>query len=174
MCGRRIGPFVPGGSGNENNARVMPVSRYPRLYKFLRHVAAACGWLLYFYEWVHVSWQTPRHEPIAFAILLISATLLMHAGIAAWIAHNKRLAATGKRGRMTRYTVPAFTQDYLGRQLVVHEETRQSQEVIIRVDGDTKFYLPAQELREPTKRRRKASGRSKGNTGLRVPAPELV
>ncbi|HTV15667.1 MAG TPA: hypothetical protein VME68_13190 [Acidobacteriaceae bacterium] len=149
----------------------MPSHRYPRLYKSLRHMAAAFGWLLYFYEWVHVSCQTPRHEPIAFVILLISATLLMHAGIAAWISHNKRLAAKGKRGLMTRYTVPVFSQDSLGRQLVVHEQTRQSQEVIVRVDGDTKFYLPALELRQPAKQR-KTSRRRKGR--LPVPVAELV
>jgi hypothetical protein len=152
----------------------MPVSRHPRLYKFLRRAAAACGWFLYFYEWVHVSWQTPRAEPVSFAVLLILATLLMHAGIAAWIAHNRRLAARGTRGRMTRYTVPVFTQDYLGRQLVVHEATRTSREVIVRIDGDTKFYLPALTEQEAKPPRKKAGVRGNSRAKLRVPVAELV
>lgn len=149
----------------------MPSSRYPRLYKYLRHIAAACGWLLYLYEWVHVSWQTPRREPVAFAILLISVTLLMHAGIAAWISHNKRLAANGKRGRMTRYTVPSFTQDTLGRQLFVHDAAHQSREIIVGVEGDTKYYMPA--LDAPPKSRRKKSNR-RAAAQLPLPVPELV
>jgi hypothetical protein len=152
----------------------MHVPSYPRLYKFLRHAAAGCGWLLYFYEWVHVSWETPGREPISFVILFLLSALLMHAGIAAWIAHNKRLAAAGKRGSLTRYTVPVFTQDYLGRQLVVHEATRLSQEVTVRVEGDTKFYLPATVAHDATQLRRKVKSRAGGRRKLRVPAPELV
>jgi hypothetical protein len=152
----------------------MPVSRYPRLYKFLRRVAAGCGWLLYFYEWVHVSWETPRSEPVAFAILLVVATLLMHASIAAWIAHNKRLAAKGMRGRMTRYTVPCFSRDYLGRELVLDEASRLSREIVVSIDGDTKFYMPAPVMREPKRRQRKATVRADRRTRRRVPVPELV
>jgi hypothetical protein len=152
----------------------MQGSNKPRLYKFLRHIAAGCGWLLYLYEWVHVSWETPSHEPISFVILFIISALLMHAGIAAWIAHNKRLAAAGKRGRLTRYTVPVFTQDYLGRQLVVHEATRLSQEVIVRVEGETKFYMPVPALREAALLQRKVKVRAERRTKRRVPVPELV
>jgi hypothetical protein len=152
----------------------MQVSSYPRLYKFLRHVAAGCGWLLYFYEWVHVSWETPSHEPISFAILFLLSALLMHVGIAAWISHNKRLAAAGRRGRITRYTVPVFTQDYLGRQLVVHEATRLSQEVIVRVEGDTKFYMPVPVVQEAARLQRKVKSHPGGRRKHRVPVPELV
>lgn len=121
----------------------MQQSRFPRLYKFLRYASAAIGWLLYAYEWVHVSWQTPRREPIVFVILFILTVLAMHFSIIWWISHNKRLAAAGKRGLSTRYIVPAIVQDYLGRQLVLHEACSGSQEILVRVDGGIKFYAPA-------------------------------
>jgi hypothetical protein len=121
----------------------MQDSSYPRLYKFLRYASAAVGWLLYAYEWVHVSWQTPRREPVVFVILFILTIVLMHFSIVWWIDHNKRLALAGKRGLCTRYVVPSFSQDYLGRELVMHDECRLSQEILVRVDGGLKFYAPA-------------------------------
>jgi hypothetical protein len=124
----------------------MQDSRFPRLYMFLRYASAAMGWLLYAYEWVHVSWQTPRREPVTFAILLILTMFLMHFSIAWWIDHNKRLASAGKRGLYTRYIVPSFVQDYLGRQLVLHEDCHDSQEIHVHIDGGTKFCVPAPEM----------------------------
>lgn len=149
----------------------MPASRYSRLYKFLRRLTAACGWILYVYEWVHVSWETPRREPVTFAILLVAGTLLMHVTIAGWIAHNKRLAVKGTRGQVTRYTVPCFSRDYLGREIVLPEAARLSQEVIVRVDGSTKFYLPAPIVYEAPLLRRKAIVPAAATT---VPTPEMV
>jgi hypothetical protein len=121
----------------------MQDSEFPRLYRFLRYASAAIGWLLYCYEWVHVSWQTPRQEPVTFVFLFILTVVLMHLAIAWWIDHNKLIAAAGKRGLSTRYIVPVFVQDYLGRQLVLHDDCRLSQEILVRVDGGTKFYIPA-------------------------------
>jgi hypothetical protein len=150
----------------------MPTSRYPHLYKFLRRLTAACGWILYVYEWVHVSWETPRREPVTFALLLVAGTLLMHATIAAWIAHNKRLAARGARGQVTRYTVPSFSRDYLGREIVLHEASWSSQEVIVRVDGGRKFYLPAPAAYQAPRRPRKSILPAERVT--KVPTPEMV
>lgn len=110
---------------------------------FLRYAFATIGWLIYAFEWVHVSWQTPRREPVTFAFLLILTVVLMHVSIALWIDHNKRLASAGKRGLSTRYIVPVFSQDYLGRQLVLQHECRMSQEIMVHIDGGTKFYVPA-------------------------------
>jgi hypothetical protein len=121
----------------------MQDSSYPRLYKYLRYASAAVGWLLYAYEWVHVSWQTPRREPVVFVILFILTLVAMHFSIVWWIDHNKRRALAGKRGLCTRYVVPSFSQDYLGRELVMHDECRLSQEILVRVDGGLKFYVPA-------------------------------
>lgn len=121
----------------------MQNSSYPRLYKFLRYASAAIGWLLYAYEWVHVSWQTPRREPVVFVILFILTIILMHLAIVWWIDHNKRRALAGKRGLCTRYIVPNISHDYLGRELVLNDGCRLSQEILVRVDGGLKFYAPA-------------------------------
>jgi hypothetical protein len=111
-----------------------------QLYKFLRRATAACGWLLYIYEWVHVSYSTPSKEAVSFAILLVVATLVIHLGVTAWIAHNKQLAIRGTRGRATRYTSPTFTHDHLGRQLFLDEHFLQSREIVISVEGNSKYY----------------------------------
>lgn len=121
----------------------MQDSRYPRLYKFLRYASAAIGWLLYAYEWVHVSYQTPRREPITFVFLFVLTVIVMHLSIVWWVDHNKRRAAAGRRGLCTRYIVPVFVQDYLGRELVLHDECNMSQEIHVHIDGGTKFYVPA-------------------------------
>ncbi len=121
----------------------MQESRFPRLYKFLRYASATIGWLLYVYEWVHVSWQTPSREPVAFVFLFIFTVVLMHLSIVWWIDHNKRRALAGKRGLCTRYIVPAISQDYLGRQLVLDEDCGDSQEILVHIDGGIKFYFPA-------------------------------
>jgi len=122
---------------------MMQESSYPKLYGILRYGCAAGGWLLYCYEWVRVSWQTPRREPITFVFLFILTVVAMHFGIVWWIDHNKRRAAAGKRGRSTRYIVPNIAQDYLGRQLVLDDDCTACQEIVVRIDGGTKFYIPA-------------------------------
>jgi hypothetical protein len=124
----------------------MQVARFPRLYRILHYGAAAGGWFLYFYELVRISWQTPRRELVSFAILLILTVLLMHLVIVLWIAHNKLKASKGKRGLCTRYIVPAFSRDYVGRQLVLDEVCWISREIVVRVDGGTKCYSLAPEL----------------------------
>lgn len=111
-----------------------------QLYRFLRRATAVCGWLLYFYEWVHVSYSTPSREAVSFAILMLIAGPLIHLSVVAWIAHNKRLAVRGTRGLATRYTSPAFTHDHLGRQLFLEENFLHSREIVISVEGDSKFY----------------------------------
>lgn len=122
----------------------MPALSNAEVNKFLRRISAVCGWLLYVYEWVHVSYRTPSREAVSFAVLLIWASLLIHLGIASWIAHNKRLAARGTRGRSTRYTPPSFSHDHLGRQLHFFHQSDVGREIMISIDGDSKFYAPAQ------------------------------
>lgn len=129
--------------GHETLTRPRIGERKFDLYPWLRRLSAACGWLLFGYEWVHVSYQTPRKEQLVFVAILVTSLLLIHGGIHFWIAHNKRLAAKGKRGLMTRYTFPAFSQDHLGRQLFVHEESLLSREIVVSIDGNCKFYAAA-------------------------------
>lgn len=114
-------------------------------YRLLRYLLAGCGWLLVFYEWIHVTRQTPRRDELTLILVLIPSLLLIHAGVTAWIAHSKRLAARGKRGLATRYTSPAYSQDHLGRRLILDERSLRSKEIEISIDGEVKTYAPATE-----------------------------
>jgi hypothetical protein len=131
--------------GNESLSQPMIGGRQIQLYPYLRRITAGCGWLLFGYEWVHVSYQTPRKEQLVFVAILVSSLLLIHASIHFWVAHNKRLAAKGKRGLMTRYTSPVFSQDHLGRQLFLNEGSLLSREIVVSIDGNCKFYAAAVE-----------------------------
>jgi len=115
------------------------------LYSFLRRLTAGIGWLLFGYEWVHVSAQTPGKEQIVFVIILVTSLLLIHVGIHSWIAHNNRLAAKGRRGLATRYTSPVFSQDHLGRQLLLDASSLLSREIVVSINGDCKVYAAALE-----------------------------
>jgi hypothetical protein len=117
-----------------------------RFYRFLRRISAGCGWLLYFYEWIHVSYNTPGREQISFVFILVPSLFLIHAGIRIWIGHNKRLAAQGRRGLSTRYTSPVFSTDHLGRRLCLGDNSLLCKEIVVWIDGDSKFYAAAPEV----------------------------
>jgi hypothetical protein len=125
----------------------VPRTKSPSL---LRYVFAGCGWLVVFYEWVHVSHQAPGRDELTLVLVLIPSLFLIHAGASAWIAHSKRLAVRGKRGLVTRYTSPVFTQDHLGRRLLMDERSIGSKEIVISIHGDAKFYTPAAETSLPS------------------------
>ena len=131
--------------GNGSLTRPGIGERKAQLYPYLRRVSAGCGWLLFGYEWVHVSYQTPRKEQLVFVAILVTSLLLIHAGIHFWIAHNKRLAARGSRGLITRYTSPVFSQDHLGRQLFLDERSLLGREIVVSISGDCKFYVAVPE-----------------------------
>ena len=120
-------------------------------YTLLRYIIAGSGWLLIFYEWIRVSHQAPGRDELTLILVLIPSLFLIHAGAIAWIAHSRRLAARGKRGRVTRYTSPAFSQDHLGRQLLIDKSSIGSKEIIVSIDGDSKSYTPAAETSLPSK-----------------------
>lgn len=121
----------------------MPDAPKIRIYRRLRYLVAGCGWLLVLYEWFHVSQETPYRDELTLVLVLIPSLVLIHAGVTAWIAHSKRLAARGKRGRATRYTSPVYTQDHLGRRLIMDEKAPSCKEINISIDGDVKTYSPA-------------------------------
>lgn len=131
--------------GNEDLARPGIGERKAQLYPHLRRISAGCGWLLFGYEWVHVSYQTPRKEQLVFVTILVTSLLLIHIGIYFWIAHNKRLAAQGRRGLMTRYTSPVFSQDHLGRELLLDAGSLLSRELVVSINGNCKVYAAAPE-----------------------------
>ena len=119
--------------------------RRTKSHTFLRYIIAGSGWLLIFYEWIRVSHQAPGSEELTLVLVLIPSLFLIHAGATAWIAHSRRLAARGKRGLVTRYTPPVFSQDHLGRQLLFDKSSIGSREIIVSIDGDAKSYTPAAE-----------------------------
>lgn len=123
----------------------MSTVRRTKSHRLLRYIIAGCGWLVVLFEWIHVSQQAPGRDELTLVVVLIPALLLIHAGATAWIAHSKRLAARGKRGLATRYTSPAFSQDHLGRDLFLDKSSIGSKEIIVSIDGDSKFYTPAAE-----------------------------
>lgn len=122
-------------------------SKVPRL---VRYVFAGCGWLIVLYEWIHVSRQAPGKDELTLVLVLIPSLFLIHAGASAWIAHSKRLATRGKRGLATRYTSPVFSQDHLGRRLLMDEKSLGSREIVISIHGDAKSYAPAAETSFPS------------------------
>lgn len=114
--------------------------RRNKSHGLLRYVFAVCGWLLIIYEWVHVSRQASPGAGRTLILLLIVSLLVLHLIAMAWIAHNKGLAARGKRGLATRYTSPAFSEDHLGRPLVIEPGSLVNMELDISVHGSSKSY----------------------------------
>jgi hypothetical protein len=107
-------------------------------------ICAMAGWALFLVEWVRVSFQTPHSDEIVLVVVLALSLLLIHLGTYSWIAHNKRIAAKGKRGLLTPYASPDFSHDSLGRMLIIDRAIDQSREILISVEGDTKVYCPVQ------------------------------
>lgn len=123
---------------------VMPKNRRASPLKVLYFVCALGGWALFLVEWVRVSSQTAQSEALILIIVLALSLLLIHLGTHTWIGHNRRIAAKGKRGSMTRYASPDFSRDSLGRLMVIDSAVYQSQEILISIDGETKVYGPTQ------------------------------
>jgi hypothetical protein len=111
-----------------------------RLYRFLRYFFVGCGWLIFVYEWIHVSYDTPRRDQLTLAYVLIFSLPLIQAGIYFWIAHNRRLSTQGRRGLATRYTSPAYSEDRLGRRLIFNDGALLSKEIVVSVEGNSKLY----------------------------------
>lgn len=110
------------------------------LYPLWRYILGGCGWLIVLFEWVHVSHETPGRDEVMLFLVLIPALFLIHTGATAWIRHSKRVAARGKRGLVTRYTFPDFSEDHLGRQLIVDDNLLLNKEVDVSVHGNAKSY----------------------------------
>lgn len=121
----------------------MARARRVRSSKLPHYLVAACGWLLLVFEWEHVSHRASRGEEEALILVLIVSLVLIHLAAIIWIAHNKRLAARGKRGLVTRYSPPVFSQDHLGRSLVIESGSLPNREVQVSIDGDSKLYASA-------------------------------
>lgn len=118
-----------------------------RFSRPVRYLLVILGWLLCAYEWVRVWRWTPRREEATLFYVLIPAILVIHGCMYLWVAHSKRLAARGKRGRVTRYTPPQFSRDHLGRQIILDASSRLSREIEISIEGDCKRYTATDQVR---------------------------
>lgn len=81
-------------------------------------------------------------------MVLTVSLLVVHLAAMAWIAHNKGLAARGKRGIATRYASPVFSQDHLGRPLEIESGSLVNMELDISIHGHTKSYTSTAEMAE--------------------------
>ncbi|HEV2487789.1 MAG TPA: hypothetical protein VGT08_19880 [Terracidiphilus sp.] len=108
--------------------------------RLLRRVLAVLGWILYCLGWIRIIHITPGREPVSFLMFLISAVLILYVISRSWIAHNRHLAARGKRGNITGYTPPSYSQDYLGRELVFGLQVTSAREVTVSIIDDSKIY----------------------------------
>lgn len=118
----------------------MPSNHESRLRRVFFIIFAIGGWVLFVIEWIRVTRHTAHADEIILAIVLILSLLLIHVGTYSWIGHNKRVAASGKRGAVTRYASPEYSRDSLGRVLIFGEKVHESKEIVISIDGDTKAY----------------------------------
>jgi len=118
----------------------------------MRRFAAVIGWILYCFGWFRIISITPRREPLSFALFFTAAAIMLFVTAHSWVAHNRRLAAHGRRGNMTRYTPPCYTRDYLGRELVFAPEIASAREVSLSILDGHKMYLITPEIEEETGR----------------------
>lgn len=114
----------------------------------LSRIAAVIGWLLYCFGWLRIITITPRREPLSFALFLTAGAIMLFVIGHSWIAHNKRLAAHGKRGNMTRYTPPSYSSDQLGRKMLFGPELAFAREVSVSVNQGSKLYVVASQIDE--------------------------
>ncbi len=121
-------------------ARATPNNRKSLLRKVFYIISAIGGWVLFVVEWIRVTHQTAHADEIILVVVLIVSLLLIHIGAYSWIGHNKRIAASGRRGSITRYASPKYSHDSLGRVLVIDDKARDSREIIVSIEGDTKVY----------------------------------
>lgn len=109
-----------------------------------RRIGVVVGWILYGAGWARTTKMTSRREPLYFVIGFVGAAILLKVTVRLWVAHNKRLAASGRRGAVTRYTVPSYSRDHLGRALVLAPEVSSGREITISVTAGTKLYSAVQ------------------------------
>ncbi len=118
----------------------MPNNYESLLRRVFYIISVIGGWVLFVVEWIRVTHHTARLDEIILVVVLIVSLLFIHISAYSWIGHNKRIAARGRRGLMTRYASPEYSRDSLGRVLVMDGKVRDSREIIVSIEGDTKVY----------------------------------
>ena len=77
------------------------------------------GWTLFAYWWFEVFEKTDKVvflRALAAVVIVIDIVLL---ATLIWIAHNRRLARRGKRGRSTPFRIPQYERDRVHRIIVL-------------------------------------------------------
>ena len=107
------------------------------------------GWGLFAYWWAAVVgedpralWQHPLVKLLGFLMALSLLTLVVTFG---WISHNRRIARRGRRGMATRYRVPSYPEDALGRTVLLPQprDVRAAHIVVVTADAETKTFTTA-------------------------------
>lgn len=94
-------------------------------------VSLVFGWTLFAYWWAEVlAEDQPRPFLVMLLIVAIFAVLVL-VGTLVWIWHNRRIAARGSRGTASRYAVPRYELDAVGREILIrHREAVRSADVV--------------------------------------------
>ena len=133
---------MPGGTRHSVPGTRSPVAR--RIILVIRMLGAFLGWALFIYWWTTVlrpDMASKTH--IELSVLLIGVAILSVIVAALfWIRHNLDIASTGQRGAVSRYMVPKFDADYLGRPLNLpqREVLIGSSVITVRAEADRKTY----------------------------------
>jgi hypothetical protein len=130
------GPYATGGAA--------PGYARPSLASQVVQAAiTGSGWILFLVWWVVVlrretiaSFWTSALSPVIGGVAVIAAATAL------WIVHNRRLARKGQRGTVTRYTVPAFRLDLLGRPLRVPgaDQLQTATQIVVTASDREKVY----------------------------------
>lgn len=102
----------------------------------------AAGWLLFALWWrVVLVKESTSFLLYALSIVGIGVVLVFAASVA-WVQHNKRLARRGRRGNASAYLTRAWTEDALGRQVVLppHRLLTTARVITLRAEGEAKQY----------------------------------
>jgi hypothetical protein len=82
-------------------------------------VSILFGWTLFAYWWFEVIEKTDKVvflRALAAVVIVVDIVLL---ATLIWIAHNRRLARRGKRGRSTPFRIPRYERDRVHRAIVL-------------------------------------------------------
>lgn len=121
----------------------IPQTRRERVRSMLwTAVAILFGWTLFVYWWIRVLSDDEARSLFSSLVFIALCSLLFIAITVLWIWHNVRISEHGRRGTTTRYQIPRFERDGVGRQIVLPPDANVQRAPIITVNAtaETKLY----------------------------------